>query len=151
MEYHNFALDLGERTLKIIKQYHEIDGDLEEKYEVSLLINCLLGLVMLPKEKGQSYLPSKRVHELADWGIFKSKINGSKSKTVRELVEQLRGGVAHLSFDFKTDGNSQIEYVLVFDDNKVEVLAEFHVAELHPFLSNLYSEWRENYKKYSKH
>ena len=61
MEYVNLEIDFIDRTLKILKQYEDRLAEKEhnERFEITLLINCLLGLLIVPKEKGffDNFLP----------------------------------------------------------------------------------------------
>lgn len=70
--------DFIQRTLYIIEQYDEhvlskVDAD--DQYEVTLLINCLLGLLIYPqqlahKQSWQNWLPNQPVIMVCNlWGI----------------------------------------------------------------------------------
>src|SRR3989304_5249303 len=53
MEYETVERDFVERSIKIITQYEKYITPCvpkEEQYEVTLLLNCLLGLIVLPFE-----------------------------------------------------------------------------------------------------
>ncbi len=84
-------------------------------YEVTNLINCLLGLLLVPKDSVFAALPDVPVKGLRSWGITRKSIrkfsagpkrngrngNGRKRRnshadgpTLRQLVEQLRTAVA---------------------------------------------------------
>ena len=83
-------------------------------YEVTNLINCLLGLLLVPKDSVFASLPDVPVKGLRSWGITRNSIrkfrvqrNGRKRRsasnrrtghpdgpTLRQLVEQLRTAVA---------------------------------------------------------
>jgi micrococcal nuclease len=88
-------------------------------YEVTNLINCLLGLLLVPKDSVFAALPDVPVKGLSSWGITRKSIrkfsvarksNGRKRRgtgnrsngsnghaagpTLRQLVEQLRTAVA---------------------------------------------------------
>lgn len=150
LEYKNLTLDLGLRTLEILKQYEAaVPLSSDASYEVTLLINCLLALIVLPKEKGGSFLPSKPISSLSEWGISRSVFALEPHKTVKELVERLRGGVAHLAVDFEVDADQKIEFLIIKDDDGRSSLAKFHVSEIKPFLENLYKEWSEIFRKHS--
>lgn len=82
MNYSNFHVDFIERTLKIIEQYEEMVEPVlpdKEVFEVTLLINCLLGLLILPNEHCYNKLPRTKVVELQAWGIPKDAILIEKS------------------------------------------------------------------------
>ena len=124
-----------ERTLKIIDQYEEIvrpHVGYQYEYEVTLLMNCLLGLLIYPQQiasqrgfqqRFDRWLTNERVVEVGkDWGIVPQFIESPGSKrlrdgswetitlerfTIRELVRQLRNAAAHASFNVN-DANGQI-------------------------------------------
>ncbi|MCI0711124.1 MAG: hypothetical protein L0154_13285 [Chloroflexi bacterium] len=52
-DYVQMERDFIERTLKIIDQYERLvrgKVDLDKEYEVTLLMNCLLGLLIYPQQ-----------------------------------------------------------------------------------------------------
>jgi hypothetical protein len=113
----NFELSFSEHTLAIVEAY-------SGKYDATLLINCLLGLLVVPKETMLNAIPETQLSELEKWGIAPSSIKASgKSKgkndpdpqTLRGLVFNMRHAVAHFNikpmpsdgdvkaFEFKND------------------------------------------------
>src|SRR4030067_3602426 len=83
MDYEIFERDFIVRTLRIVEQYDEcIKG--HEKYEVTLLINCLLGLLILPKERCYVNIPKNKLSDLIDWGLTQENIIswGSRSNNI---------------------------------------------------------------------
>lgn len=97
MEYESeFAKSFMGRTLKIVEEYN---GD----YEATLLINCLLGLLVLPKEALLHKTPMAPLDSLEQWGIQPTSIiNAGKCDydhahelNLRQLVRRMRNSVAH--------------------------------------------------------
>ena len=124
MEYEIFERDFVIRTLKIIEQYeNNIRGD--NKFETTLLINCLFGLLILPKEKCYVNIPIEPISKLTGWGLNMAHILswGTRAKkfpkehyeTILELVHRLRNSIAHLNIKAKGDGSNITE--LEFKDN----------------------------------
>ncbi len=66
--------DFIERTKKIISQYDDCFKEKEknEKYEVTLLINAFVGLLILPQQHWFGYLPRDTITE-NEWGIHRQK------------------------------------------------------------------------------
>lgn len=72
-------------------------------FDATTLINCLLGLLVVPKEKFLEAIPLEPLSELSKWGISEDSIKnvGKKTKsnhepeTLRGLVYNLRNSVAH--------------------------------------------------------
>ncbi|HHT9134830.1 MAG TPA: HEPN family nuclease [Candidatus Avalokitesvara rifleensis] len=135
MEYTVFERDFIVRTLKIIDQYEECVMPRvpePEQFEVTLLINCLLGLLVLPKERCHVNIPDEPINELDKWGlkaeyIINPGIGRSKDRlTLRQVVKDMRNSVAHLlihvtgkeekitHIEFSTDRtNSRQEFQLI--------------------------------------
>lgn len=74
------------------------------KYDATLLINCLLGLLVVPKETVLNAIPETPLTDLHQWGIAPSSIKapgtarGAKEpdpNTLRGFVANLRHSVAH--------------------------------------------------------
>ncbi len=64
--YKNKITDFIERSLKLVDQYEDIKENFSfnEQYNHTLLINCLLGIIILPKEKVVSHISKKRIVEM---------------------------------------------------------------------------------------
>ena len=122
MDYEVVECDFISRTLELLQQY---DGAIiksmpeEERFEVTLLINCLLGLIVLPyeyKKHGQAgtnfpkicACDQTAVRDLDEqWGlkgleIQKFKLNGQaipeSDMSLRKIVAMLRHSIAHSQF-----------------------------------------------------
>ena len=106
--YTNFEPEFIQRTKNLIHQYSSLCEDFPfvEQYNYTLMINCLLGLIIMPKEKVISYIPTERLTE-----TFKSEIGLKNSYispnivTLRGLITKLRHAVAH--FDMEVISESQ--------------------------------------------
>lgn len=98
--YKNIEIDFIERTLGLIAQYEGIlyRYNFEQQYNHTLLINCLLGLVVFPKEKAISYLPKERITSRlkGDMGIFISTFN-EEYTDLKSLIVALRHAIAHFN------------------------------------------------------
>lgn len=104
MEYKQFECDFIRRTLKIIEQYEthvETNSIINEKYEVTLLINCLLGLLVLPKERLLlDKIPDIPFEKFEEWGLPKKfvtnwgKIPESK-RNLKTIIHRMRNSIAH--------------------------------------------------------
>ncbi|MEW8347354.1 MAG: HEPN family nuclease [Candidatus Thiodiazotropha taylori] len=51
--YHDLEDEFVERTIRLIDQYYNVLGNypFEEQFNYTLTINCLLGLIVMPKER----------------------------------------------------------------------------------------------------
>lgn len=88
-----------ERSLVLVQEYNG-------PFDATLLLNCLLGLLVVPKESCLSEIPRIPITELEKWGINPSAIkafgksNGQNDdpQNLRGLVWRLRNAVAHFRF-----------------------------------------------------
>ena len=121
--------DFVKRTKSILEQYSEIDFSTitEESYEITLCMNCLMGLVVLPQQVWFSHVPNTDLNK--DWFIKKthiSNINSGQYK-INEIVKHIRNSVAHgnLTPISKDKGkNKKITHLQFKDysDNKKTIL-----------------------------
>jgi len=140
--YERFELDFVERTIALISQYNQLleanDIPFKQQYNYTLLINCLLGLIVLPRTRTSSYIPNERITSSfkREMGLASSTISPNIHH-LRDLIGKLRNSIAH--FDFKVASNDEnflIDEIVFFDTEQgVEVeYARFHAAELFDFL-----------------
>jgi hypothetical protein len=88
-----------ERSLTLVQEY-------SGPFDATLLLNCLLGLLVVPKESCLAAIPLDPIAELEKWGIQPSAIktfgksNGVNDdpRNLRGLVWRLRNSVAHFRF-----------------------------------------------------
>jgi hypothetical protein len=119
-----FDLEFIERTKKIIEEYNGL-------YEITLLLNCLLGLIVLPSEyytrKSRSFFEIElnqfdELKGLLDDAIFNpTKRNKGKwiadNKNLKTLIKKVRNGVSHQQIE--CIGNDGIwQSVIIKDINK---------------------------------
>ncbi len=143
--YKNIEHDFIERTMKLIAQYEGIfrKYKFEEQYNYTLLLNCLLGVIVLPKQRMYSHIPNHRLTKAlkAEMGLKKSNIN-TDYKTLRDLIHALRNSIAHYSFEIISETDDYLIDRIVFrtQDSGFEVIADFKSTELLPFL-RYYTDW----------
>ena len=88
-----------ERSLLLVQEYRG-------PYDATLLLNCLLGLLVVPKEACLKAIPLEPIERLSRWGISPESIEdfGNSSdmdgnpRNLRGLVWRLRNSVAHFRF-----------------------------------------------------
>lgn len=133
------------RTLEIIKEY---DG----KYDATILVNCLLGLLVVPREKSYEKIPNDPITDIYKWGIpIESIISYGKyscgdayPKTLRQLVRSLRNSVAHFTLTPIND-NGQVAGFLFKDRSGFK--AELKLSNLNIFVNKLSEELKHNTSK----
>jgi HEPN pEK499 p136 len=96
MEYkQQFERDFMRRTLELVRTYHG-------SYDSTNLLNCLLGLLIVPKETSIDKVPDEPIADLGRWGISPQSIESfgrNHPKTLRQVVWSLRNAVAHFRFE----------------------------------------------------
>lgn len=144
--YKNVEHDFIDRTMKLIAQYESVfhKYKFEEQYNYTLLLNCLLGVIVLPKEKLYSHIPNHRMTEVLkmQMGLSDSNIS-SDYKSLRDLIHALRNSIAHYSFEIISETDDYLIDRIVFrtpQDNGSELIADFRSTELLPFL-RYYADW----------
>jgi c-di-AMP phosphodiesterase-like protein len=114
--YKKQEFDFVSRTKEIIKQYESNQVPQEKKYEVTLLLNCFVGLLMLPQKEWSNNYPTELITE-EKWGINPDWITFCSQKTVNEVARHIRNSVAHYRFVAFDDTSKEIDRIK-FEDYK---------------------------------
>ena len=140
-----FELDFMRRTLKVVQNY-------SGPSDATLLLNCLLGLLIVPKENLIDEVPNDPVEDLGRWGISPSSIKqwgayqdgNQHPETLRQLVWSLRNSVAHfrikprardrrcIGFDFSDQSGFRASINLKELRHFVELLAKHLESAIDP-------------------
>jgi|GEM_PF-2755614 len=88
--YTEIEVEFIERTLELIDQYNaDLDKyPFEKQFNHTLLLNCMLGLIIMPKEKVVAYIPNERLTSdyKAQIGLIESDINPDISKRLANPI-----------------------------------------------------------------
>lgn len=142
MEYEQeFISSFMQRTLDILNNY---DGP----HDATLLINCLLGLLVVPKETLIEKIPTEPFESLPNWGISHDSIKNSgkcdhghdHSLNLRQFVRRLRNSVSHFKVE-PIDSNGIVEAFSFKDRNG------FHVVMSLPEIKALLQSLATHLKK----
>ncbi|MGE6304557.1 HEPN family nuclease [Serratia liquefaciens] len=139
--YSDFETDFVQRTLALIDQYNEmieVQGKpFMEQYNYTLTLNCLLGLIVLPKERALSFLPADRLTQQlkTSMGLRESQLPGPEM-TLRNLILKMRNSVAHFSVQVVSESDEHLVDLIAFRDGPEDenAYATFRAPELLPFL-----------------
>lgn len=151
--YKDFEYEFIERTLALISQYENFLHKVrfEEQYNYTLLINCLLGLIILPKERIISYIPKDSIHDSkfrTELGLKDTTIN-SRITNLKDLIISMRNSIAHLNLQIISMDESNLIDFISFKNGNDEI-AKFASNEILPFL-RYYGFWLlsnlRNFKK----
>ncbi|MDR0436882.1 MAG: hypothetical protein LBH22_01120 [Bacteroidales bacterium] len=115
--YEKQNLDFVKRTKKITEQYKEYGGN----FDVTLLLNCLVGLLIIPYEDLRRKLPEKLPEKIIDrenWGISEHDISiildrdgMEERKSVKNVAKHLRNSIAHYEFMAFPDEEANIKTI----------------------------------------
>ena len=121
MLHEKFSSELFiKRTKKIMNQYLEkCSKDPDIFYDITLSINCLYGLLMMPAQKYYKKLPNDEVHSyLKRKGIDETEIsvtskliNGNKQQSItfKKMLFGIRNGLAHWEEKYKKLDGTQTQ------------------------------------------
>lgn len=124
--YRNFEYDFIERTLQIIENYS--DG-----FDITLQINCCVGLLVIPKEKLFEELPLSTLNNDSKlFGIRRRNIRFIKPErqslrfenydayNIRNIVTHMRNAVAHGNIAQNSIREGNIESLRFIDKFRAE-------------------------------
>ena len=119
MYYQNLIHDFAERTRANLDTLRRLQSE-GPTYEVTQLINSLLGLLVFPEEKFFKDIPETPLSELEaeDWPIPKVSGNFEQARHLRELARYLRNAVAHCNVKFTSDERDEISGIMVWNEKK---------------------------------
>lgn len=133
MEYKDIVRDFAERTkinLAIIQSEVRAGRD---AYEVTQLINSLLGLLVFPEQAFFKKIPEIKINDLKKqgWPIPLMCENYSQVADLKQLVRYLRNGIAHFNLRF-TDKDGHVDGLIIWNikDGLKDWEAEFKIEQL---------------------
>ena len=112
MDYKQISSDFAKRTKTLIECYQ---GD----SEVTLLLNCCLGLLVVPKEKDFEKIPLDVIPETGDlWGLSRETVSvkcKECSYVLRDVIRKIRNGICHFNIRSIPNEDNQIEFLEIKD------------------------------------
>ncbi|HHT9154908.1 MAG TPA: HEPN family nuclease [Candidatus Tripitaka sp. YC43] len=144
MEYKEFVKDFALRTKTNLELIRQAKKDGEEAYEVTQLINSLLGLLVLPQHEFYNKIPETPLSELekSGWPIPRVRGNYPQAKDLKELTRHLRNGVAHFNLEFTLSEDHHIDGLIIWDKDRKGAKtweAELKIKELEA-ITNKFTE-----------
>ena len=140
--YKHQELDFIHRTKIILEQYKNFRISEKEKFEVTLFINCLVGLLILPQQNWFDNLPTDIV-SLKEWGIKEEHISviiEEETKNVKDIARHLRNSIAHYNFTVFDNSSKEISRIKFEDfdrDNNKTFEATIPILNLRLFTTKL--------------
>jgi hypothetical protein len=120
VEYESIVSDFAKRTRINLETLRAVQQEGRQVYEVTALVNSLLGLLVFPQQQFMDRIPETPLGELQARGWPVPRILGSfdQAATLRELARYLRNAVAHFNLKFRVDGSGQIDGVILWNNRK---------------------------------
>jgi hypothetical protein len=150
MDYERSVLDFVDRTKKnMVATDGWRAGDPSTPfYEVTNLVNSMLGLIVLPTQQMLEDMRQVKVeqHGIAEWRVAFELVprKGSLPQELRPLLTGMRNSIAHTSLEFPSDGAniSGITFVNRANNKAASILwtAEFDLDGIRAFLNPLIKE-----------
>lgn len=141
MEYLNndekFIKEFFERTKTIISQYSEIPNLQDEKYDVTLFCNCLIGLFIFPEQKYYDNITND-ILETKKITVLKNAIKRQDGQNydLRLIFSRMRNAVAHGHIKFPKSNiknDRKIHSIIFYDDKDKEKQKLYNDKELENF------------------
>ncbi|GAA5343239.1 MAG: hypothetical protein canaca05_07390 [Anaerolineaceae bacterium] len=93
------------RTEKNLRAIEKLSREGESVYEVTQLINSLLGLLVYPKENFFDEIPEITRETMINQGWPLPDEEISQIQNLRDLVKNMRNAVAHINIEFSANKN----------------------------------------------
>jgi HEPN pEK499 p136 len=132
MNYESLIRDFAERTRKNLRIIEEHQAKGGEAYEVTQLVNSMLGLLVFPRERSIAKIPKTSLHdlEMAGWPVPKVVGNFSQAGDLYELIRYLRNAIAHFNIEFIGEKIHSVEVWNTSPKGKMLWKAELGLEEL---------------------
>lgn len=112
MKYEQIACDFAKRTLMILESYRG-------EFETTMLVNCCLGLLVVPQEKDIAKIPDTIIPENGElWGLDRASITvncQSCGYSLSNIVRKIRNGICHFNLESIPDDNGEINCLEIRD------------------------------------
>ncbi len=117
MEYQNLIEDFARRTRDNLRQLQALKSSGADVYEVTALVNSMLGLLVFPQQRYVDSIPETPIEELSRQGWPIPAVVGSfpQVSNLRQLVRHLRNAISHFNVEFFSDGAGQIAGLVVWN------------------------------------
>lgn len=136
MEYQNVIRDFARRTrhnLTVLRNLQAQHPELEI-YEVTQLVNSMLGLLVFPQQQYIRNIPALPLDELAGQGWPIPKVRGDYPQVsdLNQLVRYLRNAIAHCNVEFLSDETLKIRGIVVWNvrGGRIDWKAELSLEEI---------------------
>ncbi|MCE5315992.1 MAG: hypothetical protein LLG04_01335 [Parachlamydia sp.] len=134
MEYKNLVKDFADRTRRNLSLIQNEAKAGRDAYEVTQLINSMLGLLVFPQQEFFDKIPKIKIDDLKKdgWPIPCVRGNYPQVSDLKQLARYLRNGIAHFNLRF-TDTNGHVDGLIIWNEyqnGKKNWEAELRIDEL---------------------
>ena len=122
MEYTDLVKDFVSRTRANLEFIRNQDKS-SDVYEVTQLINSMLGLLVFPQQKYINEIPETPLQELEKEGWPMPKMVGKfpPAPNLRQLIRYLRNAISHFNMRFLSDSNGEISGIKMWNENRGKI------------------------------
>jgi hypothetical protein len=119
MDYQNLVEDFARRTRDNLSQIQNLKRAGAPVYEVTALINSMLGLLVFPQQRYIESIPETPIDILQKDGWPIPAVVGEfpQVQNLRQLVRHLRNAISHFNIEFVSDHSNQIVGLRVWNVN----------------------------------
>jgi hypothetical protein len=120
MMYSDVVRLFARRTKANLAAIERLHANGEEVYEVTQLVNSMLGLLVFPQQEFVDRIQETPLEQLRKDGWPVPEVRGvfRQVSDLRQLIRYLRNAIAHFNVLFLDDGQSQIRGLRVWNENQ---------------------------------
>jgi HEPN pEK499 p136 len=120
MMYEDVVADFAMRTRHNLRALESLRATGQDVFEVTQLINSMLGLLIFPREDFVTSIPKIPIDALKKegWPVPKMRPGFAPAPDLAELVRYLRNAISHFNVEFIGDGQNEIRIVRVWNKDR---------------------------------
>lgn len=133
VEYGDLVKDFTSRTKVNLEFIKQSISEGNEVYEVTQLINSMLGLLVFPQQEFYDKIPETPLADLKDlgWPVPRVRGNYPQADNLKVLARYLRNGISHFNLRF-TESGGHVDGLIIWNEWKGKKTweAELKIPEL---------------------
>lgn len=118
--YEDVVADFAQRTRKNLRAVESLRSKGGDVFEVTQLVNSMLGLLVFPREEFVARIPKVPLEVLREqgWPVPKMHPGFPQATDLSDLVRYLRNAISHFNIEFVGDGQNEIRLVRVWNNDR---------------------------------
>ncbi|MEQ9617830.1 MAG: HEPN family nuclease [Deltaproteobacteria bacterium] len=127
----DFIRDFAKRTSHNLKVIEALEKAGCITFEVTQLVNSMLGLLVFPQQKYMKKIPKIPITDLQNqgWPIPKIIGNYKQVKDLNQLIRYLRNSIAHSNIEFKHNHKQEIDNLILWNTAKKGVNWKVEISQ----------------------